>query len=382
MSQSSRHLFGIPDSVHYLNCAYMSPFLKRQEEVGVEVMGQMLKPYTIKAPDFFEPVDEVRRLIAQLVGIPNSEDIAIVPSVSYGVSTITQSIDLVPGDRIILTGEQFPSNVYPWLSAANRTGAEVVFVDRPQDGSLTWSEKILDAIDERTAVVAMGHVHWTDGHIFDLKSISDATKKNAGLLIIDGTQSIGALPFSFADIQPDALICAAYKWLLGPYSVGFAYFGDNLKGLSPIEYSWMTRKDSENFKELVNYQPEYLPGAGKFAMGENANFIAMPIWKAGLQQLIEWTPEFIQETLTERVNQWSSRWLEIGLKPDNRCGRHMFGIPLPTGIDTQKLLGLFEQEQVYVSLRGNSIRIAPHHHCDEHDFEALTKCFARLLEKT
>ncbi|NBC06158.1 MAG: aminotransferase class V-fold PLP-dependent enzyme, partial [Bacteroidetes bacterium] len=88
---------------------------------------------------------------------------------------------------------------------------------------MAWNEAILDAIDERTALVSLAHVHWADGTLFDLPAIRQRATEAGALLVIDGTQSVGALPFDIQEIQPDALICAAYKWLMGPYTTGLAY---------------------------------------------------------------------------------------------------------------------------------------------------------------
>jgi selenocysteine lyase/cysteine desulfurase len=68
----------------------------------------------------------------------------------------------------------------------------------------------------------MGHVHWSDGSRFDPAEIGARARAVGAALIIDGTQSVGALPFDVRALFPDALICAGYKWLMGPYGIGLA----------------------------------------------------------------------------------------------------------------------------------------------------------------
>ena len=121
-------------------------------------------------------------------------------------------------------------------------GAEMRTVHPVNTGmnrSATWNQAILDSIDEKTALIALPELHWADGTRFDLKNISKKGHSYGARLIIDGTQSIGASPFDVMDIRPDALICAGYKWLTGPYSLGLAYFGPIFDNGTPnlLQYS-------------------------------------------------------------------------------------------------------------------------------------------------
>ena len=114
-------------------------------------------------------------------------------------------------------------------------------------------------------------------------------------LVVDGTQSLGAMPFDVARIQPDALIAATYKWLMGPYSMGFACLGPRFDGGEPLEETWIGRAGSENFKELVHYRDDYQPGAPRYDVGERTNFALMPMAIAALEQVLDWQPERIQD---------------------------------------------------------------------------------------
>ena len=227
MLQCQKDKFSLPDGLHYLNTAYMSPLPKDTEEEGVRLLKRKNDPSQIKAEDFFDSSNALRKEFGKLVGVSNYQQIAIVPSVSYGIANAANNIELSPHDEIVLTGEQFPSNVYVWMEKAKTSGAKVITVDAPDsidNRAKKWNERILDAIGDKTKVVTMAHVHWTDGTLFDLEAISKRVKEVGGYLIIDGTQSIGALPFDVGRVKPDALICAGYKWLLGPYGIGLGYY--------------------------------------------------------------------------------------------------------------------------------------------------------------
>ena len=136
----------------------------------------------------------------------------------------------------------------------------------------------------------MPHIHWADGTLFNLMAIREKTREHDALLIIDGTQSVGALPFSVAKIQPDALICAGYKWLLGPYALGVAWYSDYFNDGEPLEHNWLNRLQSEDFTRLTQYQEKFQDKADRYSVGESSNFILVPMLIRALEQLLQWQP--------------------------------------------------------------------------------------------
>jgi selenocysteine lyase/cysteine desulfurase len=248
--QSQRHLFNIPPDIAYFNGAYMSPQLKTVEIAGMEALQRKGRPFDISVEDFFSPVQRLKTSFAQLINTSEPDRIAILPSVSYGLAQVVNNIKAPAGSNIVLMEEQFPSNYYSWKRLAEQQNISLRVVSAPEGfpRSKAWNDAILANIDQHTVAVSMGHVHWADGTLFDLETISQKAKSVGALLVIDGTQSVGALPFDLARIQPDALICGGYKWLMGPYSIGLGYFGPAFDDGVPIEENWINRKNSADFK--------------------------------------------------------------------------------------------------------------------------------------
>lgn len=386
MLPCQKDLFNLDPEVSYLNCAYMSPQLKSVEKVGIEMLRRKSQPWNTQAPDFFEPGNHLKNVFSRLVHISDPERVAIVPSASYGLATAARNVVLKPGQKILVAAEQFPSNYYIWRRVADESGATVEVVAPPREFPLTqaWNAAILEAIGPDTAVVALGNVHWANGIRFDLEAIRGKTRQYGALLIIDGTQSVGALPFDVEKIQPDALVVAGYKWLLGPYSIGLAYFGPAFDGGAPIEENWINRKNSDDFRRLVEYQEEYRPKAGRYSMGEQSNFILAPMLAAAIGQLIEWGVDQIQSYCTHISRSFTHelRQMGISVEPEgDRCG-HLFGLRVDTaGMDMDKLKNQLAADKIHVSFRSDSIRVAPHVYNTEADFlrlwEAL-KAAARI----
>jgi selenocysteine lyase/cysteine desulfurase len=138
-----------------------------------------------------------------------------------------------------------------------------------------------------------------EGVVFDLVQIGRKCREVGALLIVDGTQSVGVMPFDVQLIQPDAVIVAAYKWVFGPYSSGFGYFGPFFDDGVPIEESWMNREGSDNFQGLCNLQPKYRPKAQRYNMGEFSQFIQCAMALAAVEKLLSWGVSAVQEYIVE-----------------------------------------------------------------------------------
>jgi selenocysteine lyase/cysteine desulfurase len=380
MLQNQSHLFNLPEDITYLNGAYMSPQLKSVSDVGVDMVHLKEQPFNVTSEHFFDARTTLRKRFAELISADNYEHTAIIPSVSYGMANVAQNCNLQADDEIILIDEQFPSNVYVWQHEAKKAGAKIVTVKAPDtfvNRGKTWNETILNAITNKTKVVSLAHSHWADGTLFNLKVIRKATHEVGAKLLIDGTQSVGALPFSIKEYEVDALVCGGYKWLLGPYGLGMAYYADSLCEGNPIEHNWMNRLGSEDFTNLVNYQDNYQPKAGRYSVGESSNFILTPMLTTAIDQLISWKPEHIQAYCRSISEEAVSKLKEKGCFIEDNAFRshHLFGIYLPEHIDLSALKSRLEDNNVVVSFRGNAIRVSPNVYNTKEDFEKIVALF-------
>jgi selenocysteine lyase/cysteine desulfurase len=378
MLSSKKEEFSLPPDYHYLNCAYMSPLSKRTQAAGEAGIRREAVPADVRAEDFFSGCDRARELFARLVGAPDPQCVAIIPAASYGLATAALNIPLRAGQSVVTVHQQFPSNVHIWRRACESAGAEFRVVLPPDGGAdrtHAWNEAILEAIDGDTAVVALGPVHWTDGTPFELGEIADRTREVSAAFVVDGTQAIGAMPFDFQRIQPDALICAAYKWLTGPYSIGAAYFGPRFEDGVPLEEHWLGKEGSQDFSRLVDQAAPYRPGAVRYDMGEAANFTLLPMFIAALEQLLEWDVSAIQDYCCQLTRQ-----LLRGLPAENHDGQHrvghLVGLQVPSQIDLAGLRARLRDQKVFVSVRGSMIRVSPHVYNDADDIEALRRLLA------
>lgn len=374
--RSQRHLFDIPEAVSYLNCAYMSPLLKRAMRAGEEGIRGKGHPWETTAADFFTRTERARGLFARLIGA-RADDIAIVPAASYAMALAARNLPLGRGQKVLLLADQFPSNVYPWRELAREQGAEVSTLARPRDND--WTRALLSRLTHDVAVVAVPHCHWIDGALLDLVAIGARCRDLGAALVLDVTQSAGALPIDMRAVQPDFAVAASYKWLLGPYTLGFCYVAPRWHRGRPLEYNWITREGSEDFAHLVDYRDTFQPGARRFDMGERSHLQLMPVAEAGLEQLLAWDVAAVARTLAHKTAQIAARAAGYGfdaLDPALRAGHYLglrYRATLPANLPAR-----LSEHGVYISQRGDALRITPHLYNTEQDvdrlFSALERC--------
>jgi selenocysteine lyase/cysteine desulfurase len=373
--ENQRKLFEIPEGVAYLNCAYMSPQLRSVREIGERAVARKSWPWKITPDDFFEDAEETRALVAHLVGA-GADGVALIPSVSYGIAVAAANVKVEPGEKILILEDQFPSNVYAWRELAAQKGTQLVTVPRPPDHD--WTPAVLGHLDENTAVVAVPNCHWTDGSLLELRRIGGRAREVGAALVVDGIQSLGAHPFDVAEVRPDFLVASAYKWLLGPYGVGFLYVGEDYREGAPIEHNWINRRGSEDFSRLVGYQNAFQRGARRYDVGERSNFVLLPMANEALRQILDWGVENVSETIGELTDLIEEEAKKRGIEaiPAKRRARHMVGIKLGSAAP-EDLAARLAGEDIFVSVRGESMRVSPHLYNTAEDVNRL---FAALAE--
>jgi selenocysteine lyase/cysteine desulfurase len=221
-------------------------------------------------------------------------------------------------------------------------------------------------------------VQWTSGGRLDLIRIGAACRKNGTALVLDLTQSLGALPFDVNEVQPDFAVAASYKWLLGPYSVGVLYVAPKWQRGRPLDENWIVRANSQDFSSLILYENDYDRGARRFDMGERSNFALLPAAVRAMKQLLEWGVANISETSGAINRRLASAAAELGFSspPEHLRGPHYLCLRRKNSIP-KELPEMLAREKVFVSVRGTSIRVAPNVYNSTADAERLISCLKK-----
>lgn len=377
--------FLLPDDLVYLNTAYMGPLPRRTLRVGEQALLARACPARIGADAFFEPAERARRACAALVNA-DPERVALVTSAAQAVGLAVNNLPVSAGQSIVLPGEQFPSNVLGWRSLGEQ-GLTIRTVARPttdeaQSEGLSvaglWNVRLLAAIDQACAVVAIEPGHWTDGLRFDLDAIAARARQVGAALVIDATQFVGACPIDVAALQPDLFVAHAYKSMLSHYGLGFAVVGPRLAKGRPLDEHWMMRRDADNFAGLVDYQPEYAAGARRFDTNVRANAVLVESLATSAGLLEQWQPTRVADYCRRLAAQWDERFRELGFGLPAPCDRmpNLYGLQAPAGRDPEALRQALQARNIQVSIRGTALRVSLHAFNRPEDLEALVGALA------
>ncbi|MDP6788046.1 MAG: aminotransferase class V-fold PLP-dependent enzyme [Rhodospirillales bacterium] len=380
MIPCQRDLFDIPDAVAYFNCAYIAPNLKSVRAAGEAGVARKSTPWNIHYKDFHEEVETVRGLFALLIGA-QAGDVAVIPAASYGAATAAANLAVEPGDRIVFLENQHPSNIFPWREMCEQRGAEAAIVAKPEDDD--WTTRVLDAIDERTAIVALPNCHWSDGTVVDLVAVGQRYRTMGAALVVDATQSAGAMPIDVKAVRPDFMFASGYKWLMCPYALSFLYVAPERQAGRPLEANTFDHTGTEGGQTwqggTLQYPRQWAPGARRFDMGERANFALMPMAAAALEQVLEWGIGDINRSvraLTDTICDGAAR-IGFAVPPPTARSGHLTGLRFPGGAPTGVQDRLAERD-VYISMRGDTVRVSPHLWVNQADVDRLLAALAEV----
>jgi len=370
MSSRFREQFDIPRDICYLNAAYMTPQPQSVLRAAFAGAERRAMAWKIAPTDFFRDVEILREAFARQVYC-SADNIAIVPSAGYGVSIAANNLSVRKNNFILVLGDQFPSNYYPWQRLAERNGAELLVVAQRDEQS--WGDAILECLQEygdRIEIAALPRHHWSTGASIDLHALVGALRQQGTRIVLDLTQTVGAFPIDIAELSPDFMVAAGYKWLFCPYGVSFLYVDEALFDSTPIEESWMNRDGAEDFSQLASYTKQYKFGARRFDAGERSSFSNVAGAIAALELIDEWGIDNISIELGKTNKVIGDILTENGFETlhDFTRAPHFQSARLPD-VDTGGLAAKLLADGVYVSQRGDRLRVAPHLYTDTRDLE-------------
>jgi len=371
--------FQIDKNIHYLNCAYKAPLLKKGEKAILNAILKERNPYLYKPKDFFESSELARVLFAEMINAKSSQ-IALFPSTSYGFATALHNVK-ARNKKAVTIENEFPSGYFALDKWSVEHQASLITVKKGARTAKLWNEAILNSIDKKTDVVLMSMNHWMDGTKIDIKSIGDKCHQLGVTFIVDATQLAGAFPIDVVDLKIDALICAGYKWLFGPYSMAIGYFSPKFSDGIPIEESWMNRTNAMEFSKITEYDTTYKPDSSRYNVGQTSNFLLTPILIEGLKQIQKWGVQQIHNYCFSLFNEIKNELspIGVGFEENDYIYPHLFSLKLPNRVSPEAMKTNLEKNKIYVSLRGSYIRVSLNVFNNKNDIDALKNCIQKKL---
>ena len=368
MLPSQRPLFDIPREVAYLNNASYSPLPRAVRAAGEAGVAAKSAPWTMDAGAVTRQAEAVRAAAARVIGA-TADEIAIVPSVAYGIATAAANLPVPPGARILLAHGEFPSQSLAWARQAELRGATLDVVARPADGD--WTRALLARIGQPglppVALAALTPLHWTDGALIDLPRLTPALRAQGAAIVVDATQAAGILHLDVEELGADFLVFPTYKWLLGPYTLAFLYAAPRRQGGTPLEQHGGNHAGGA--EPFAGPMPALLPSARRFDMGERFNPVSLPMALAGMDLLRSWGRDAVAARLRWLTDLAAAEAQRLGWRalPGELRVPHILGLRPPAGVEVAAVLASLAARGVHVAERGGVLRLGVHAFNDEED---------------
>lgn len=371
-------MFDLPADVIYLNAASAGPRLHAVNAAAQQGLKNSARPWRQSTREWLEESERLRALAAAVLAT-HADALAFIPSVSYGMAIAAKNLPLRRGQNVVVLAGEYPSNHLMWARRAEECGANLVRARR-QAGE-EWTSAVLRNVNERTAIVCVPHCYWTDGSLLDLDTIAVKARGVSAALVIDASQSLGALPLDLEALAPDFVISAGHKWLLGPYGFGWLWAAPRWRTEGePIEQTMLAREGWEDFSAASDSPAAYRSGARRFDSGECLGPLSVPMAIASMTQLRNWGVEAISQQLGELTHHLEQRLRERALNKflvpgyaPHLCSWKPPEDALPT------ITNALAQAGVIVSVRNGGLRIAPHLHIDFSHLDVLVDVLASAL---
>ena len=300
---------------------------------------------------------ELHQVASRLINA-GPEDIAVGSSATELLCSLAWAISPSKDQNVVSTEIVFPSTVYPWQRVASSTGCEIRLAK--EKNNFIHIDEIITLIDQHTAVVCISHVEYGNGQTFDLHLLAEATHEHGALLVVDATQSAGAIPIDVQSCPVDALISGAYKWLCGPFGAAFMYLAPHLQ--TKLEPGLVGFRSHKNMWDLDASRIDYPQAAQKFEFSTMAFGCAV-----GLTRAINFLNDVGVKNIFQYNRQLADRLIEglqargaVITSPLEDKSRSSIVRAHFENIGSNKIIQCLKRAGVFVSRRGDSIRFSPH----------------------
>lgn len=381
MLASQRALFEMPRHICYLNSASYSPLPLKTMEAGRAAMGRKGTPWTLDGSFAGGQHERARTAAARLIHA-DAADVALIPSISYGVATAAKILTIDRGARVLVLENDHSSPVLEWQARAAAQGFVVETVRQPEDGD--WTSAVLEAIERSGAtpvsLASISSVHWSDGGLIDIDKVGASLRRHGARFLIDATHGVGVLAMDVQRLDPDFVIFPTYKWLLGPYGRAFLYVAKRHQAGIPLEQTAGARRDVRAENDVYFADLGYVADARRFDMGERDHFISLEMASIGLEMMADWGAEAVVQRLAMLTKRIADGVRDIGVSvPEQRVrAPHILSLGFRGGMPAN-LVAALAGEDIYVAARLGRMRISPHVFNDETDVDRLVAALAQRI---
>lgn len=365
--------FPVNEQCQYLNHAAVAPWPESARKAVVQFAHDNTTTGSSNYMQWLNVEADLRNNLARLIGA-HKDSIAFVKNTSEALSFVAYGIDWHPGDVVIISDEEFPSNRIVWESLSSK-GVVVKALNLKGENP---EQHLLEAIEQGARLLSISAVQYASGTRMDLATLGQACRDNDILFCVDAIQAIGAVQFDVNECQCDFAMADGHKWMLGPEGLGVFYVRpDVMDQLSLNEYGWHM---IENMGDYSRTDWKIASTARRFECG-SPNLLAAHALKASTDLLLDIGMSNVESAVCERVNYLAHALTHKGatlITPKHSLGR--------SGIITFDTYGLspvdvwqqLMKDNVICMHRGGGIRFSPHYHTPQVALDIAVEKVAKI----
>ena len=361
------------DGATYLNLASQSPIPKVAIKALEDAIDWKKSPHLLPDSAFFEIPNKIRASIAKLIaGRP--EEVALTAGASTGIMAVAYGLSWKPGDEVITASGEFPLQFATWKPMEEREAIQLRVISS-RDKFLT-AEDFIAALTPRTRLVSVSLVRFDNGVLLDAAKLAAVCHAQGALLLLDASQACGAVPIDVNQLGVDFMICAGYKWLLGPFGTGFFWARhEHISKMRPGPFYWMAAEGVDNFAAMAGAPPKPANAARRWDAAETANFYNLAALSAGIELATRIGAETVSAHNHKLIDQLFSRLPPdrfVAASPLDRKLRGPYGcFQARSPEKTKEYYDKLRSENIVVSLREGRIRVSPYVYNNERDMDRL-----------
>lgn len=364
--------------LRYLNHAAVAPWPRRASEAVARFARENVLLGARDYPDWMQMEQRLRERLQRLMNAPSTDDIALVKNTSEALSFVAFGLSWQPGDQIVISDEEFPSNRIVWQALADQ-GVEVLQISLKGDDP---EASLLAACGAQTRLMSVSAVQFASGLRLDLARLGQGCRQRNVLFCIDAIQQLGALPFDVQAYQCDFAMADGHKWMLGPEGLGAFYCSARLRPqLKLSEYGWHMLEHRGDYTRTT-WEPAH--SARRFECG-SPNMLGAVALEASLSLLEDVGIGEVAAAIEARVQRLSSGLLEIPgvrvhspLDPARRAGIVSFSLE---GVDNFVVFQRLKAAQVVCIPRGPGVRFSPHFYTQWRVIEETLALVGEIAER-
>ena len=363
------HEFPVNEEWLWANHAAISPWPRSTREAVSAFALENQNQGAVDYGRWLRHEADLRQRLARLIGAASDRDVALLPNTTEGINLVARGLNWHSGDNIVTTSSEFPSNHLAW-AALKRHGVEL----RPVDIRLADNaeQALIQAMDQRTRLLAVSSVQWTDGFRLELGQLGEVCRRRQVLFFVDAIQELGALPLAVERDHIDVLVAGSHKWQMGAEGLALCCIGEALRQtIQPLKLGWRMFRDPFEFDPTKQSEET---SARRYESG-TPNTLGQIALNASLGLYEQWGTDWVATRIRANTNQLIETLGTVaGLRvasatePERRSGIVAIG---SDRYDSSALEQALRKHRIMSVARGGLLRLSPHYYQGEQDMSRL-----------